>query len=50
MFEKIRPQIFLAIIVLGILAVLGVQNSVPEVSTASLAGIVALSMQILQNE
>ena len=50
MIGKIRPQIFQAIIVLGILAVLGVQNSVSEVSTAALAGIVALAMQILQNE
>ena len=50
MIGKVRPQIFLAIIILGILAALGLEHSVAEVSTAALAGIVALAMQILQNE
>jgi len=50
MIGKVRPQIFLAIIILGILAVMGLHYSQDQVSTAALAGIVALAMQILQNE
>tara|TARA_R100001594_G_scaffold83156_1_gene117835 strand:+ start:372 stop:563 length:192 start_codon:yes stop_codon:yes gene_type:complete len=50
MIGKIRPQVFLAIIILGILAVMGLHYSQDQVSTAALAGIVALAMQILQNE
>ena len=48
--SRIRPQIFLAIIILGGVAALGILKSGPEVSTACISGCVALAMQILQNE
>jgi|TARA_R110002110_G_C12929588_1_gene668151 hypothetical protein len=47
---KLRPQIFLAILVLGILAVIGVQNDLPEVATGTIGGIIALGMKILEAE
>ena len=50
MIGKLRPQIFLAILVLGILAVIGVQNDLPEVATGTIGGIIALGMKILEAE
>lgn len=50
MVGKLRPQIFLAILVLGILAVIGVQNDLPEVATGTIGGIIALGMKILEAE
>jgi hypothetical protein len=50
MMGKIRPQIFLAILVLGVLAVIGVQNDLPEVATGTIGGIIALGMKLLEAE
>ena len=50
MVGKLRPQIFLAILVLGILAVIGVQNDLPEVATGTIGGIIARGMKILEAE
>ena len=50
MFGKFRPQIFLSILVLGGLAALGLWYGVPEVSTATIGGIIALGMKVLENE
>ena len=50
MMGKIRPQIFLAILVLGVLAIFGVQNGMPEISTGTIGGIIALGMKILEAE
>jgi len=50
MMGKVRPQIFLAIVVLGILAVIGVQNDLPEVATGTIGGIIALGMKLLEAE
>lgn len=45
---KIRPQIFLALCVLGIIAVLGVWHSLNEVTVGCIAGIIALAKDVLQ--
>ena len=50
MMGKIRPQIFLAILVLGVLAIVGVLNNMPEISTGTIGGIIALGMKILEAE
>ena len=50
MVGKLRPQIFLAIVVLGGLASLGLYYGVPEVSTATIGGIIALGMKVLEQE
>ena len=50
MIGKLRPQIFLAIIVLGALAALGAMNEFPEIATGTIGGIIALGMKVLENE
>ena len=50
MIGKFRPQIFLAILVLGILAAVGLYYGVPEVSTATIGGIIALGLKVLEAE
>jgi hypothetical protein len=47
---KLRPQIFLAILVLGVLAIIGIQNNLPEVATGTIGGIIALGMKLMENE
>jgi len=46
--SKIRPQIFLSIVALGILAVYGVQSGMPEIPSGCIAGITALGMKVLE--
>lgn len=47
---KFRPQIFLAITVLGVLAYFGASNGYPEIATGTIGGIIALGMKVLENE
>ena len=47
---KLRPQIFLASLVLGILAYFGASNDFPEIATGTIGGIIALGMKVLENE
>ena len=47
---KFRPQIFLAITVLGILAMVATYQNIPEIATATIGGIIALGMKVLENE
>jgi hypothetical protein len=50
MIGKLRPQIFLSIVVLGVLAGIGAMNGIPELATATIGGIIALGMKVLENE
>ena len=50
MIGKVRPQIFLAVLVLGILAWVGILHGVPEVATGTIGGIIALGMKVLEAE
>ena len=50
MFGKLRPQIFLAILCLTILAMVAAVKGMPEISTATIGGIIALGMKVLENE
>ena len=50
MIGKLRPQIFLSVIVLGLLAGYGLHHNVPEVATATIGGIIDLGMKVLENE
>ena len=45
---KIRPQIFLALCIWGIVAVLGIWHSLNEVTVGCIAGIIALAKDVLQ--
>jgi hypothetical protein len=47
---KIRPQIFLALCILGLIAVLGVRAEMVEISVGSMAGIIALAKDVLQSD
>tara|TARA_Y100000296_G_C5177452_1_gene260955 strand:+ start:2417 stop:2593 length:177 start_codon:yes stop_codon:yes gene_type:complete len=50
MIGKLRPQIFLAIIVLGILSGVGVWQGMAEIATGCTGGIIALGMKLMENE
>ena len=43
---KLRPQIFLAIIVLGLLSAVGVYFGYTEIATGCTGGIIALGMPV----
>jgi len=49
-FGKFRPQIFLAILSLALLAGVAVIFGIPEVATATIGGIIALGMKVLEGE
>ena len=48
--SKIRPQIFLAIVALGIISVVAMRAEMVEVTTGSVALIGALGMKVLEAE
>jgi len=50
MIGKLRPQIFLAIIVLGILSGVGLYYQMNEIATGCTGGIIALGMKLMENE
>ena len=50
MIGKVRPQIFLAIIVLWVLAWVGILHDIPEVATGTIGGVIALGMKVLEAE
>ena len=50
MFGKLRPQIFLSIIVLGILSAIGLNYRMNEIATGCTGGIIALGMIVLEGE
>ena len=47
---KIRPQIFLALSILGVIAYIGVQENLTEVTVGCIAGIIALAKDVLQSD
>jgi|TARA_R100001039_G_C1784612_1_gene69414 hypothetical protein len=47
---KIRPQIFLALLTLGIIAYVGIQHDLNEVTVGCIAGIIALAKDVLQSD
>ena len=50
MIGKLRPQIFLAIIVLGVLSGIGLFYGLNEIATGCTGGIIALGMKLMENE
>ena len=50
MIGKLRPQIFLSILCLTILPMVAAFKGMPEISTATIGGIIALGMKVLENE
>ena len=49
-FGKIRPQIFLALCILGAIAYVGILNDLNEVAVGCMAGIIALAKAVLQSD
>ena len=47
---KIRPQIFLALCILGSVAVLGIQHNLNAIAVGCIAGIIALAKDVLQSD
>ena len=47
---KVRPQIFLALSILGVIAYIGVQEELTEVAVGCIAGIIALAKDVLQSD
>ena len=47
---RIRPQIFLSIIILGTIEVYAVKVGHVEVATATIGGLIALGMKVLEND
>ena len=47
---KIRPQIFLALCVLGAGMMLGIKEGLTEIAVGCIAGIIALAKDVLQSD
>ena len=47
---KLRPQIFLSILCLTTLAIIAIFKDYNEVATATIGGVIALGMKLLENE
>ena len=47
---KIRPQIILAIIILGAISLYALRVGHVEVATATIGGLIALGMKVLEND
>ena len=47
---KVRPQIFLALCLLGAIAILSIRSGQTEIGVGCIAGIIALSKDVLQSD
>ena len=47
---KVRPQIFLALSILGIIAYVGITHNLNEIAVGCIAGIIALAKDVLQSD
>ena len=50
LIAKIRPQIFLALLILGVLGYNSLMENLNEVTVGCIAGIIALSKDVLQSD
>ena len=46
----IRPQVLVSVIILGIIAMLGIYQGMPEISGVAAAGIIALSKDVITSD
>jgi len=49
-FGKVRPQIFLSLCLLGAIAILAIRSGQNEIGVGCIAGIIALSKDVLQSD
>ena len=45
---KVRPQVFLSLCILGVVAVLGIWHDLTEIAVGSIAGVIALAKDVMQ--
>ena len=50
MIGKIRPQIFMALLMLGLITGYAINVNMVEVATGTIGGMVALGMKVLEND
>lgn len=50
MLNRIRPQIFLALFMLGLITGYAIFADMVEVATGTIGGMVALGMKVLEND
>ena len=50
LLNKIRPQIFLALLMLGLITGYAINVGMVEVATGTIGGMVALGMKVLEND
>ena len=48
--SKIRPQIVVALLILGTVAIIGMYKGLNEVTVGCVAGIIALAKDVLQSD
>jgi hypothetical protein len=48
--RRFRPQVFLALALLGVIAVLAIRESLTEVSVGCIAGIIALAKDVITSD
>ena len=48
--SKIRPQIFIALVILGTVAIIGMYKELNEVAVGCIAGIIALAKDVLLSD
>jgi hypothetical protein len=49
-FGKIRPQIMVSLLLLGVIALVSIREGFIEISVGCIAGIIALSKDVLQSD
>jgi hypothetical protein len=49
-FGKIRPQIMVSLLLLGVIALVSIREGHIEISVGCIAGIIALSKDVLQSD
>ena len=47
---KLRPQVFLALLMLGIISTLAMRAGMNEIAVGGIAGIIALAKDVLQSD
>ena len=47
---KIRPQIFMALLMLGLITGYAINAAMVEIATGTVGGMVALGMKVLEND
>ena len=47
---KIRPQVLLGLTILGAITIMAISKGLNEVATATIGGIIALSMKVMEGD